>query len=81
MLMLMKLLAIGIMTKSFKLKLTRLLVFFIRYNKCHSSNLNGYNFGKGIVPGAFGISWKTFTTHNSSLARVEMAIKGKHTLN
>ena len=43
---------------------------------CHSSNLNGFNFGPGDTPFAIGIVWWPITTHYHSLAKVEMAIKG-----
>ena len=47
-----------------------------RYSKCHSSNLNGFNFGPGKTPYAVGIVWYTVTEHYASLESVEMAIKG-----
>jgi hypothetical protein len=51
--------------------------FNFRYNACHSSNLNGYNYGPGTTPFAIGIVWYSFTGYNESLETVEMAIKGK----
>ena len=45
--------------------------------ECHTSNLNGYNFGPGQTPYAQGIVWIGVTDFFHSLAIVEMAIKGK----
>ena len=61
-------------TKSYHLKFK---FCNFRYGHCHESNLNGFNFGSGTVtPYAVGIVWLPITTFDSSLAKVEMSIKG-----
>ena len=48
-----------------------------RYGACHESNPNGFNFGTGTVtPYAVGIVWLPITTFDSSLAKIEMSIRG-----
>ena len=49
------------------------------YNKCHSSNLNGYNYGtRDKTPYATGIVWKSFSTYYNSLKTDVMAIRPNH---
>jgi hypothetical protein len=61
----------------FFVKLNELHLMKERYNHCHASNLNGYNFGQGSdSPFPKGIIWRPFNLYNQSLARVEMAVKG-----
>ncbi len=46
------------------------------YKGCHSSNLNGWNFGTADqTPYAKGIVWHAVTTHYYSLKSVEMSIR------
>ena len=46
------------------------------YTDCHSSNLNGLNYGSNAkIPYATGIIWKSFTTYDYSLKSDVMAIR------
>ena len=45
------------------------------YTDCHSSNLNGHNYGSVKTPYATGIVWKSFTTYFYSLKSDVMAIR------
>ena len=48
------------------------------YSKCHSSNLNGYNYESDEaeeIPYATGIVWVSFTTYYQSLKSDVMAIR------
>ena len=48
------------------------------YTNCHSSNLNGYNYGTSdTTPYATGIVWKSFSTYYHSLKTDVMAIRPK----
>ena len=48
------------------------------YTACHSSNLNGYNYGTSdTTPYASGIVWRAFTTYYHSLKTDVMAIRPK----
>ena len=52
--------------------------FSLRYRNCHTANLNGYNYGSDFAEAiGDGIYWKGQVEKAGSLARVEMAIKGK----
>jgi ficolin len=46
------------------------------YTKCHSSNLNGWNYGNNNkTPYAKGIIWRSWTTYYYSLKSVQMAVR------
>ena len=55
--------------------------FYHRYNNCHQSNLNGFNFGSGQTPFAIGICWVHFNGYYSSFESTEMAIIPSEKLN
>ena len=55
------------------------LSLWVRHRHCHTSNLNGFNFGDGETPYAIGIVWYPITGYYKSLAKMEMAVKGEKT--
>jgi ficolin len=52
------------------------------FNRCHTSNLNGQNFGVAeATPDGKGIIWSKFSGQNYTLKNVQMAIRPMLNLN